>query len=135
MTNLKPYVSQIVTGVVVLILCFAAFMAWNEWMREEVVYVPANQEEIARLTNELAVSAQTKKKLYQAILDGLSYDNDNLQVLLADTLTALGITTQYDEARQNHRALNTDSAVGLAAYRLRNENVYGARFDYSILSD
>ena len=135
MKNVKPYASQIATGVVVLILCLAAFLAWNEFWRDDAVYESKYAAEINRLTAKLDSSAVAKAAEFENYKDSIEAHYASADSLLADTTGFTTITAHHDEIRTARAAMDASEHVELAKYRLRNWPIIKQRYDYSLMSD
>jgi septal ring factor EnvC (AmiA/AmiB activator) len=129
----QEHTSEILTAVVVLLICIGGFAAWNAWMRDTEPYVMNSEMEALR--DSLDQSRSEKKALEKALEDSMALHNEQLEELLSDTNGNREITNQFNELRQEHRSLELDTAVGLLVYRMRIEPQYGTRFDYSLLSN
>jgi hypothetical protein len=128
MTIIEKYKSELVTALLVLILCFALFLAWNEWLREPKGHTinPRLQE----LQDSLAQSRLEKDLMEAAYQDSMQQHRAKLEQLLADTNGTTEIIERYDQVRNRNWHLPTDSAAKLLRARLDTEDQYRLRFVY-----
>ena len=131
MTFTQKYKSELFTAAIVVVLCFSLFLAWNEWFIEPTGHTI--NPRLQQLQDSLAQSRVEKQQMESAYQDSIQNLRQQEADLLADTANHTNIISSYDNIRKKHRSMEVDSAVGLAHYRLRIEEQYSARFNYSYL--